>query len=149
MARPLYYTFGNHMHWVDMQWLWGYHVLPGCIRDMLRFCSEGGVKGCVNFDGIGYEKLAAEDPEAFRALHEAIDQSTVEIVGGSYGQPYGQFHGGESNIRQRVFGARTVRRLLGRPVRTFWEGEFVCFPQLPQIMKGECIVYGSLFFHWT
>ena len=37
---PLYYTFGNHMHWVDMEWLWGYHVLPGSVRDMLHFCAR-------------------------------------------------------------------------------------------------------------
>ena len=48
---PLYYTFGNHMHWVDMAWLWGYHVLPGSVRDMLHFCAATGVKGNVNFDG--------------------------------------------------------------------------------------------------
>lgn len=28
---PLTYTFGNHMHRVDMEWLWGYHVLPGSV----------------------------------------------------------------------------------------------------------------------
>lgn len=59
---PIYYTFGSHMHWVDMEWLWGYHMLPGSARDMIRLCREAGVRGCVNFDGIGYEKLAAEDP---------------------------------------------------------------------------------------
>src|SRR6476620_4666822 len=133
---PLYYTFGNHMHWVDMAWLWGYHVLPGGVRDMLLLCKEAGVKGCVNFDGIGYEKLASEDPEAFAELRTAIRVGLVEVVGGSYGQPYGLFHGGESNARQRIFGARTCRRLFGVPVKTFWEEEFDFFPQLPQILRG-------------
>lgn len=146
---PLYYTFGNHMHWVDMEWLWGYHVLPGCVRDMLALCREAGVKGCVNFDGIGYEKLASEDPEAFSELRTAIREGLVEVVGGSYGQPYGLFHGGESNIRQRIFGARTCRRLFGVPVKTFWEEEFDFFPQLPQILRGVGIEYSSLFFQWT
>ena len=124
---PLYYTFGNHMHWVDMQWLWGYHVLPGSIRDMLHFCRETGAKGNVNFDGIGYEKLAAEDPEALAELREAVQAGIIEPVGCSYGQPYGLFHGGESNLRQRVYGARTVRRLLGVWPKTFWEEEFDSF----------------------
>lgn len=146
---PLYYTFGNHMHWVDMQWLWGYHVLPGCVRDMLDLCREAGVKGCVNFDGIGYEKLAAEDPEAFASLRAAIQSGLVEVVGGSYGQPYGQFHGGESNVRQRIFGSRVARRLFGVPVKTFWEEEFDFFPQLPQMLAGVGIEFSSLFFQWT
>ncbi|MEQ9030103.1 MAG: hypothetical protein RLP44_15445, partial [Aggregatilineales bacterium] len=59
---PLFYTFGNHMHWVDMQWLWGYDVLPDSINDMLTLCNETGARGNINFDGIGYEKLASESP---------------------------------------------------------------------------------------
>jgi alpha-mannosidase len=146
---PISYTFGNHMHWVDMEWLWGYHVLPGSVRDMLRFCRETGAKGCVNFDGIGYEKLAIEDPEAFAELREAVRSRLIEPVGCSYGQPYGLFHGGESNIRQRIYGVRTVLRLFGVRPKTFWEEEFDFFPQLPQILKGCGFDYASLFFQWT
>ena len=112
--RPVVtYTFGNHMHWVDMTWLWGDHVLPGSIRDMLRLCREAGVYGNVNFDGVGYERLAGDDPTALAELVSAVHDGTIDVVGGSYGQPYGLFHGGESNVRQRVLGARVVRRLLG------------------------------------
>lgn len=32
--QPLYSTFGNPMHWVDMEWLWGYSGLPVSVRDM-------------------------------------------------------------------------------------------------------------------
>jgi len=146
---PLFYTFGNHMHWVDMEWLWGYHVLPGSVRDMLHFCRETGARGNVNFDGIGYEKLASEDPEAFAELREAVRAGTVELVGCSYGQPYGLFHGGESNARQRIYGARAAVRLFGVRPRTFWEEEFDFFPQLPQLLKGVGYEYASLFFQWT
>ncbi|MBX3119354.1 MAG: hypothetical protein KF784_09825 [Fimbriimonadaceae bacterium] len=146
---PLYYTFGNHMHWVDMEWLWGYHVLPGSVRDMLLFCKETGARGNVNFDGIGYEKLASENPEAFQELREAIRSGQVEVVGGSYGQPYGLFHGGESNVRQRIYGVRACLRLFGVRPKTFWEEEFDFFPQLPQMLKGCGFEYSSLFFQWT
>ncbi|RYG22556.1 hypothetical protein EON82_16730, partial [bacterium] len=146
---PLVYTFGNHMHWVDMEWLWGYHVLPGSVRDMLTLCRETEAKGNVNFDGVGYEKLAAENPEALMELREAVRNGTIEIVGASYGQPYGQFHSGESNVRQRVYGVRAVRRLFGVSPTTFWEEEFDFFPQLPQILAGVGIRHASLFFQWT
>lgn len=151
MTSPvrLAYTFGNHMHWVDMEWLWGYDVLPGSTRDMLRLAREAQVRGNVNFDGIGYEKMASEAPEALADLREAIARGEIEVVGGSYGQPYGLFHGGESNLRQRVYGARTVRRLLGVWPRTFWEEEFDFFPQLPQMLAEAGFTGGSLFFQWT
>lgn len=146
---PLYYTFGNHMHWVDMQWLWGYHVLPGSVDDMLRLIDETGARGNVNFDAIGYEKMAVECPEHLAKLKDAVARGLVEPVGCSYGQPYGLFHGGESNIRQLTFGVRTTRRLLGVRPRTFWEEEFYFFPQLPQ-MLAQCGYTGaSLFFQWT
>lgn len=146
---PLAYTFGNHMHWVDMEWLWGYHVLPGSVRDMIHLCREAGIKGCVNFDGVGYEKLASEDPEAFAELKEAIHSGMIEPVGCSYGQPYGLFHGGESNIRQRIYGVRTCLRLFGVRPRTFWEEEFDFFPQLPQMLVGCGFTGASLYFQWT
>ncbi|MFG0242960.1 MAG: hypothetical protein ACF8R9_09260 [Phycisphaerales bacterium JB054] len=147
--KPLYYTFGNHMHWVDMQWLWGYGVLPGCVADMLHLCRETGAKGCVNFDAIGYEKMAAECPDALADLREAVQAGTVEPVGCSYGQPYGLFHGGESNIRQFTYGVRSTRRLLGVRPKTFWEEEFYFFPQLPQILNSCGYTGANLFFQWT
>ena len=146
---PLYYTFGNHMHWVDMEWLWGYQVLPNSSRDMLHFCAESGAKGHVNFDGIGYEKMAVEAPDALNELREAIARGQIEVAGASYGQPYGLFHGGESNVRQRIYGVRAAIRLLGVRPRTFWEEEFDFFPQLPQMLSSVGIRYASLFFQWT
>lgn len=146
---PLYYTFGNHMHWVDMQWLWGYFVMPASTRDMLHFCNATGAKGNVNFDGIGYEKLAVEAPDALNELRDAIQKGQIEVVGCSYGQPYGLFHGGESNVRQRIYGLRAAIRVLNVRPRTFWEEEFDFFPQLPQILKGAGFEYASLFFQWT
>lgn len=146
---PIFLTFGNHMHWVDMEWLWGQDVLPGSVDDMLALCEATGAKGNVNFDGVGYEKLAAENPPAFARLRAAIEDGRIEVVGGSYGQPYGLFHGGESNVRQRVVGSRTIERLFGLRPRTFWEEEFDFFPQLPQMLQGAGFVFGSLFFQWT
>ena len=146
---PLYYTFGNHMHWVDMEWLWGYKVLPDSMRDMLAFCNATGAKGNINFDGIGYEKMAVEAPEALQELRVAIASGQVEVVGGSYAQPYGLFHGSEANVRQRIYGVRASLKHLGVRPQTFWEEEFDFFPQLPQLLTGVGMKYASLYFQWT
>jgi alpha-mannosidase len=147
--KPLYFTFANHMHWVDMTWLWGHGVLASSVRDMLALARSSGARANVNFDGAGYERLALEDPAALEELRAAVRSGEVEVVGGSYGQPYGLFHGGESNIRQRLLGLRTVRRLLGVWPRAFWEEEFDFFPQLPQILVGCRFEGACLFFQWT
>lgn len=147
--KTLYYTFGNHMHWADMQWLWGYQVLPGSVRDMIRYCETTGAKGNINFEGIGYEKMAVEAPDALTELRAALHSGQIEVVGASYGQPYGLYHGGESNVRQRTYGVRAALRTLGVRPRAFWEEEFDFFPQLPQMLKGVGFEYASLFFQWT
>jgi alpha-mannosidase len=87
--RLLYYTFGNHMHWVDMEWLWGYAVLPDLVRDMLSFCAATGVKGNVNFDGIGYGTLAVEAPEALAELRDCIARPELTRYGAQQLNPAG------------------------------------------------------------
>jgi alpha-mannosidase len=116
---------------------------------MLHLIDETGARGNVNFDGVGYEKLAAESPETLQLLREAVQDGRVEVVGATYGQPYGLFHGGESNVRQRVFGVRTALRLFGVRPRAFWEEEFDFFPQLPQMLASCGFRGASLFFQWT
>ncbi len=147
--RPLYYTFGNHMHWVDMQWLWGYGVLPGSTADMLELCRTAGVRGNVNFDGVGYERMAAECPASLTALREAIARGVVEPVGCSYGQPYALFQGGESNVRQFTHGVRAALTTLGVRPATFWEEEFYFYPQLVQVLRRTGFSGACLFFQWT
>jgi alpha-mannosidase len=146
---PVYYTFGNHQHWVDFHWLWGYWVLGEATGDSLAYINATGTKGCVNFDGVGYEKLAAETPEDLAELRGAVAAGLLEPAGGSYGQPYGLFQGGEANVRQLAYGARALRKHLGQRPRTFWEEEFYFFPQLPQMLRGVGMPYASLYFQWT
>lgn len=147
--KSLWFTFGNHMHWVDMEWLWGYEVLPGSVDDMLRLVEATGPAANVNFDAVGYERMAAECPEALARLRAAVHDGRVEVVGGSYAQPYGLFHGGESNVRQLAYGVRAVLRHLGVRPRVFWEEEYDFFPQLPQLLRGCGYSGACLFFQWT
>ena len=147
--KPLYYTFGNHKHWADFTWLWGPEVLPDSTRDMLHFCAEAGVRGNVNFDAFGYERMAAECPEVLAELRAAVHAGTIEPVGCSFGQPYALFQGGESNVRQFTHGVRAVQRHLGVRPRAFWEEEFYFFPQLPQVLAGCGYTGACLFFQWT
>lgn len=149
MSARGWYLYGNHFHWVDMQWLWGYGVLGSSLRDMLAFTRATGAPGNLNFDGVGYERIAAEDPEALALLKEAVAAGEIEIVGASYAQPYGLFHHGESAVRQLVYGARAVERLAGTRPLSFWEEEFYFFPQLPQLLVDLGYEYASLFFQWT
>ncbi|MDQ4138015.1 MAG: hypothetical protein M3116_04130, partial [Actinomycetota bacterium] len=147
--REGWYTFGNHFHWVGMQWLWGNGVLARSIDDMLRFIAATGSPGNINFDSNGYEKLASEEPAALAKLKEALKDGRAEVVGASFGQPYALFHHGESAVRQLTYGLRSAVRVLDVRPRSFWEEEFYFFPQLPQMLRNTGYEYAALFFQWT
>ncbi|HVS19616.1 MAG TPA: hypothetical protein VMT18_13515, partial [Planctomycetota bacterium] len=76
-------------------------------------------------------------------------EGVLEVVGGSWGQPNGLFHGGESNLRQRLLGARAVRRLLGVWPRNAWSQGLDFFPQLPQLLVGCGYSGACLYVPWT
>lgn len=147
--RNGWYTFGNHFHWVGMQWLWGNGILARSVDDMLRFIQETGSPGNINFDSLGYEKLASEEPVAIEKLRAALKDGRLEVVGATFGQSYPLFHHGESAVRQLTYGLRSSVRVLDVRPRSFWEEEFYFFPQLPQMLTNTGYRYASLFFQWT
>lgn len=149
MSRHGWYTFGNHFHWVGMQWLWGTGILGRSVDDMLDFIEQTGAPGNINFDSMGYERLAADEPVAIEKLRTAVADGRIEIAGGTFGQPYALFHHGESAVRQLTYGVRTAQRVVGARPRSFWEEEFCFFPQLPQLLTATGYSYASLFFQWT
>jgi len=149
MKKKVYFTFGNHMHWIDMEWIWGQGTLANSVEDMLKLVNKVKIKGAINFDALGYEYLAARYPKTLRKLKQAIKKGLIEISGGSFTQPYGLFCGEESNIQQLLHGIKICERLFGIRPKFFWEEEFYFFPQLPQILKKFGYKSACLFFQET
>ena len=147
--QPLHYTFGNHAHWCGHEWTRGEDQFAASVRDMLFLARELQLRGNFDCDAAGLERLAADRPEVLEDLRAAVQSGSIEIVGTTYGQPIGLFHGGESNVRQHVRGMRTVRRLLGLWPRARWSEELDFFPQLPQILAGVGVRCASLSYQWT
>ena len=148
MKPPLYYTFCDHAHWVDLQWSWGEGALEDAVGDLLALVETTGAAGNLDCDGAGLERLASDSPEQLDRLRSAVQAGRIELVGGTYAQPNGGFHGGESNLRQRVYGARTCLRLFGVRPRVFATQEFDWFPQLPQVLKLCGFQGAALYFPW-
>lgn len=148
MRKAVFYTFGNHMHWIDMEWMWGPGTLKNSVEEMLKLVGKG-LKGAINFDAVGYEYLAWKHPETFQKLKEAIEDGKIEIAAGTYTQPYPLFIGEESNIQQIIFGIKACERLFGVRPKLFWEEEFYFFPQLPQILRQAGYEVYNFFFQET
>jgi alpha-mannosidase len=147
--RPLYYTFGVHTHWFGPPWAAGAGALVSSVESLLEWVSTTGLRGNLEIDALGLERLVGERPAVFAALVRAVASGQVELVGGTWGQPCGVLHGGESNVRQRVYGARAQRRLVGVWPRSFWTEELDFFPQLPQLLKSCGFTSAGLAPQWT
>jgi len=147
--KKIYITFGNHMHWVDMEWMWGRGTLKNSVDDMIRFVEETGLKGAVNFEGYGYEYLAAKYPESIEKIKRMIKDKKLEICSGSFGQPYGNLCLEESNIQHLVRGVRVSEKIFGTRPKMWWEEEYCYFPQLVQLLKLTGFRCGNLFFQET
>ncbi len=136
MGKALRVVLGVHAHWTGSQWAAIDNVLEQALETALSAAKRHGAACAVDFDARGLEELAARSPVVLERLRAALLEQRVELTGACYAQPCAGLNGGESNIRQRVLGARVVQRLLGRRVRAIWEGAPSIHPQLPQIHSG-------------
>ncbi len=145
--RRWIFTFANHMHWIDMEWMWGRN-LANSLRDMFCLIDETGARGALNFDAIGYEYLVLNEPDLMRETRERLKSGQIELASGSYTQPYGHLCGEESNIRQLLQASEVAKTLCVVPL-FWWEEEFSFFPQMPQILNQFGYNGASLFFQET
>lgn len=149
MNGPLQYSFLSHAHWVGEQALHAHDALAAAIRAVLAWQAAAGVRGAISCDAVGYEQLAARAPLELALLRAAVERGELEVVGGTYAQPCGLLHGGESNLRQWQLGVRTVQRLLGVRPRVAWESSFWLHPQAPQMLAACGIEAAVLFNTWS
>lgn len=95
---------------------------------------------CLNIDvePISWDYLQERDPEAYEEFVGWLKENSqrVEIVAGSYAQPYGWVTDGESNIRHLVLGRAVIRRHFPEiTVDTYAVQEPCWTSALPQILR--------------
>ena len=91
---------------------------------------------CLDFDSYAYEMIVAEDPVFVRdVLKPYVDSGRIDIVGGTYSQPYPEIIGWESKCRQFVEGRAVINNLFGKRVGCFLTEEIAFHPQMPQLLK--------------
>ena len=141
MGKALRVVLGVHAHWAGSQWSSSGSVLEQALDLALSAQQAHGAACALDVDARGLEELAARSPLVLDRLRAGLAQGKLELCGSSFAQPACALHGGESNLRQRVLGARIVRRLLGVSPRVLWEGAPGAWPQLPQVQRSlgiEC-----------
>jgi len=97
----------------------------------------------LEFDAYAFEALHAEDPALVQRLRNYVDRGRIEILSGTYSQPYSQLVGWASNVRQLVEGRKVVKRLFDRDMDTFLVEEIIFHPQMPQLLRRTGFRYAS------
>ena len=89
------------------------------------------------------EWLDKNYPNKIKEFLSIFKRGRFEIINPSYSQPYNLLIGPESNIKQFEYGLNILKRL-GLSSNIFYCSESSIHPQIPQILKGFGLKYGSL-----
>lgn len=116
------------------------HMPAGSWRDILNALREFPLwKLCLDIEPASWDVLKREDPQAYIELKTYLDKrpvdARIEVVNGTFGQPYGWANGGESNIRQIVRGLEIIRAHFPAAVIETYAVQEPCWAScLPQIL---------------
>lgn len=88
------------------------HMPLGCWRDILDALRRTpDWKLSIDIEPVSWDYLRERDPQSYAELTELLrDGTRVEIVAGSYAQPYGWITDGESNLRHLLMGRKITRK---------------------------------------
>src|ERR1700761_9214292 len=118
------------------------HMPPGCWRDILSALRQFP-KWKLSFDvePASWEVVRQEDPEAYAELRAYLAENGVhariEMVAGTFAQPYGWAISGESNIRQLQRGLAVIREHFPHTNVVTYAVQEPCWAScLPQILRS-------------
>ena len=130
----------GHAH-LDLAWLWPIEETRRKVRR--TFSSALGLME--RYEDFTFNQSSAqlyawveEDyPEMFRRIKERVAQGRWEPVGGSWTEPDCQMIGGESFVRQLLYGQRYFETRFGRRSTVAWLPDTFGFsPAIPQLLKS-------------
>ena len=84
-----------------------------------------------------YDWIEGDDPELFERVKQRVEEGRWEPVGGSWTEPDCQLPGGESFVRQLLYGQRYFEEKFGRRSTVAWLPDAFGFsPAIPQLLRG-------------
>jgi hypothetical protein len=151
------FTIVNHWHQAGVGWYFregmvdgkhyqqAYSIFYGLQKTIDAVKQFPYLTICLELDSHAYEAIEAEDKQFVREkLRPLIEAGRIDLVGGTYSQPYGQLVGWQSNVRQFVEGRAIAREVLGKEIDCFLVEEIIFYPQVPQLLNLCGFKYASL-----
>ena len=123
----------------------GYH--DGFVRPMERHSKTMAIEieRTKRYDGYSqywelggscFERMHVNEPEYLEGLKKELKDNNLEIVGGTWCEPFALIISGESNIRQMFYGMKTIKETLDYDVKIYANQEHGTYAQMPQILRS-------------
>jgi len=131
---------------IDPVWLWpwqeGFHEVKATFRSALDRMKEYDDFIFVASSAAFYEWVEQSDPAMFAEIQERVREGRWQVVGGWWIEPDCNIPGGESFVRQGVYGQRYFKAKFGVTARVgFNVDSFGHAATLPQILRKSGIPY--------
>ncbi len=118
------------------------HMPAGSWRDILnamRAIPEWKIS--LDIEPASWDDLRREDPQAYREFRKLLADravgARVEIVNGTFSQPFGWAQGGESNVRQLLRGREIIREHFPEAAIESYAVQEPCWAScLPQLLRS-------------
>jgi len=125
---------------IDPVWLWpwseGIAVVYSTFRSALDRMNETPAFAFTASSAQFYQWIADNDPSMLEEIRKRVDEGRWNVVGGWWIEPDMNVPGGESMVRQGLYGQITLQKLLGRRATVaFNPDSFGHAGTLPQIIR--------------
>ncbi|MCL6430728.1 MAG: hypothetical protein K6V36_07675 [Anaerolineae bacterium] len=150
-GTPIYLLDGFHggipfWDWLlPQEGLWASFLWPAVGGALLR----RGLPVTLELDGYTFEALAERSPGTLVGLREAVARGCVELVNGTYAQPFLDTLSGEMVVRQLWYGLRAIEQAFGARVTAYASQEPCFCAQLPQILRSFGYRWALVRTHWA
>ncbi|MDY3919089.1 MAG: glycoside hydrolase family 38 C-terminal domain-containing protein [Candidatus Limivivens sp.] len=141
---PKMYAVGN-AH-IDLAWLWPLEETrrktARTFAAQLRLMEEYPEYRYIQSQPAAYEMCREQYPELFERIREAVKKGQWIAEGAMWAEPDTNLTGGESLIRQILYGKKYYREVFGVESELLWlPDSFGYSAALPQILKGCGVRY--------
>src|SRR5688572_14287837 len=144
----------GHSH-IDMAWMWQSHHTREKARrtfsTMLHLMHQYPEFHYVHSSPQLYQFVKQDDPELYERVKEKIVSGQWESTGGWWVESDTNLAGGESLVRQVLFGKRFIRHEFGLDCKVLWMPDTFGFSWvIPQLMKKSGMDYFACSsIHWS
>ncbi len=144
----------GHSH-IDMAWLWRSHHTREKARrtfsTMLHLMRQYPEFRYLHSSPQLYRFIQQDDPALFERIREKVAMGQWEVTGGTWVECDTNLPGGESLVRQILFGKRFIREHFQHDCTVLWMPDTFGFSAtIPQLMKLSGLKYfASSSIHWS